>query len=47
MAAKTTQSVHVWRQRTKVKRKGVHAKTKTSKNKCSTNYTKPYNAQGK
>lgn len=31
----------------KVKRKGVHAKTKQSKNKNSKNYTKPYNGQGK
>ena len=31
----------------KVKRKGVHAKSKTSKNKGATNYVKPYNQQGK
>lgn len=29
------------------KRKGQHAKTKTSKCKCSDNYKKPYNGQGK
>lgn len=29
------------------KLKGVHAKTKSSKNKNSTNYKKPYNQQGK
>jgi hypothetical protein len=28
------------------KRKGVHAKTKMSKNKNSSNYSKPYNRQG-
>lgn len=31
----------------KVNRAGVHSKTKTSKNKTSKNYKKPYNAQGK
>jgi hypothetical protein len=31
----------------KAKRPGVHAKTKTSKNKGSQNYQKPYNKQGK
>jgi len=31
----------------KVKRKGIHAKSKTSKNKGATNYVKPYNKQGK
>tara|TARA_R110000751_G_scaffold99420_7_gene192943 strand:+ start:1773 stop:1913 length:141 start_codon:yes stop_codon:yes gene_type:complete len=31
----------------KVKRKGVHAKSKTSKNKGSDNYLKSYNKQGK
>lgn len=31
----------------KVKRKGVHAKNKQSKNKNSTLYKKPYNRQGK
>ena len=31
----------------KVKRPGVHAKTKTSRNKNSKNYIKPYNGQGK
>ncbi len=29
------------------KRKGIHAKSKTSKNKTSKNYKKPYNAQGR
>mgnify|MGYP004141655281 CR=1 FL=1 len=31
----------------KVRRKGVHAKSKTSKNKGATNYVKPYNQQGR
>lgn len=31
----------------KTKRKGVHAKTKTSKSKNSQNYSKPYMSQGK
>ncbi len=31
----------------KVKRKGVHAKSKTSKLKSSKNYVKPYKGQGK
>ncbi len=33
--------------RTKVKRKGVHAKSKTSHSKNSKNYKKKYNRQGK
>ena len=31
----------------KKKRPGVHAKTKSSKNKNSKNYVKPYRGQGK
>jgi len=31
----------------KTKRKGVHAKTKSSKNKGAQNYKKPYNKQGR
>jgi len=31
----------------KIKRKGVHAKTKTSKLKSSKNYVKRYNSQGR
>jgi len=31
----------------KVRRKGVHAKSKTSKNRGSDNYVKPYNNQGR
>lgn len=34
-------------QKTKRKRKGVHAKTKSSKNKRSKLYVKPYKAQGR
>jgi len=33
--------------RHKKKRKGVHAKSKSSKSKTSVNYVKPYNGQGK
>jgi hypothetical protein len=33
--------------RPKVKRPGIHAKTKTSRSKNATNYIKPYVAQGK
>ena len=39
--------IHVRIEKPKVKRKGVHAKSKTSKNKGSDNYQKPYNRQGK
>ncbi len=31
----------------KIKRKGVHAKTKTSSSKSSKSYVKPYKGQGK
>jgi len=31
----------------KIRRKGVHAKSKTSKIKGSTNYKKPYKGQGR
>ena len=31
----------------KVKRKGVHAKTKTSASKSAKNYSKPYRGQGR
>jgi hypothetical protein len=33
--------------KTKIKRKGVHAKTKQSKSKKSKNYVKPKKGQGK
>lgn len=32
---------------TKISRPGIHAKTKTSKNKNSKNYDKPYAGQGR
>lgn len=35
------------RTKTKVKRKGVHAKTKTSASLSSKNYKKSYNGQGR
>jgi len=31
----------------RIRRKGIHAKSKTSQIKGSTNYKKPYNGQGK
>tara|TARA_B100001250_G_scaffold127120_1_gene108197 strand:- start:246 stop:380 length:135 start_codon:yes stop_codon:yes gene_type:complete len=34
-------------EKTKVKRRGVHAKSKSSKNKSSINYVKKYNRQGR
>lgn len=45
--AKVKQQVVAKVESTKVKRKGVHAKTKTSANKASKNYKKPYRAQGR
>jgi hypothetical protein len=48
MAAKVkTSSTSLFNKKPKVKRPGVHAKSKTSKNKISKNYVKPYVAQGK
>jgi len=47
MAAKAkTNTASSYRAKPKVKRPGVHAKTKQSKNKNSKNYVKPYAAQG-
>ena len=43
--AKLTLSSH--RETPKVRRKGVHAKSKTSNNKNSKNYVKKYRGQGK
>ena len=40
------QKVEVY-QSNSVKRKGIHAKTKQSKNKNSKNYKKPYASQGR
>jgi hypothetical protein len=36
-----------FKKKPKVRRPGVHAKTKTSKNKTSKLYKKPYNRQGR
>jgi hypothetical protein len=46
MATKVNSSSS-FNQKPKVKRPGVHAKSKTSKNKNSKNYAKSYVAQGK
>ena len=48
MAAKikTEASSLTYKEKKKVRRKGVHAKTKTSKNKNSKLYSKPYVGQG-
>ncbi len=40
-------STFIFRANPQKKRKGVHAKSKTSKNKGSKNYKKPYNQQGR
>jgi hypothetical protein len=48
MAAKAkTNSVSSYIRKPKVKRPGVHAKSKTSKLKSSKHYAKAYRAQGK
>ena len=39
--------VFVFEKKKRTKRKGVHAKSKTSKNKGSNNYIKIYNQQGR
>ncbi len=41
------QSTSNFKKKPKVKRPGVHAKTKTSMSKGSSNYKKPYRSQGK
>jgi len=41
------QTSSTFKKKPKVSRPGVHAKTKTSKNKASKNYSKPYIGQGK
>jgi hypothetical protein len=41
------QSVVKKKEKTKVSRPGIHAKTKSSKLKTSKNYLKKYNGQGK
>ena len=45
--AKSTGAVNSFQKKPKVRRKGVHAKTKTTKNKRGSNYVKPYAGQGK
>ena len=47
MAAKNKQQPAVSFIKADVNRKGVHAKTKTSVNKDSKNYSKPYKGQGR
>ena len=48
MAAKvkTAASSLTYKEKKKVRRKGVHAKTKTSRSKQNKNYSKPYVGQG-
>ena len=43
---KSSASSLTYKEKKKVRRKGVHAKTKTSKNKNSKLYSKPYVGQG-
>ena len=38
---------HIFREKKKIKRKGIHAKSKTSKIKTSKLYKKRYNGQGR
>jgi hypothetical protein len=47
MAKAKTATVAMHVRRPKVKRPGVHAKSKQSASKTSKNYVKPYAAQGK
>lgn len=44
--AKVKESTSFFRVKSKVKRRGIHAKTKTSNQKASRNYKKPYRGQG-
>ena len=46
MAKAKVSNVTTYKKKTKVKRPGVVAKTKQSKNKQSKNYKKPYVGQG-
>jgi hypothetical protein len=46
MAKTKTQTVSIKKEKPKVARPGVHAKTKTSKAKNATNYKKPSVGQG-
>jgi hypothetical protein len=47
MAKIKAQANVTFKAKPKVSRPGVHAKTKSSKNKASKNYVKPYSGQGK
>lgn len=47
MATKTKTNSVTFEAKTKVNRKGVHAKSKTSSLKSSKNYSKSYNSQGR
>ena len=40
-------NLFAYKEKTKVRRPGVHAKTKTSNNKQSKNYVKKYRGQGR
>ena len=40
-------NLFAYREKSKVRRPGVHAKTKTSNNKQSKNYVKKYKGQGR
>ena len=41
------QTISLYQNKTKIKRSGVHAKSKTSNLKSSKNYKKKYNRQGR
>jgi hypothetical protein len=45
--AKVKESTSFFRAKSKVKRRGIHSKTKTSNQKGSRNYKKPYSGQGR
>lgn len=45
--AKVTNSISIRLGKPKVRRKGVYAKSKTSRLKGSKNYSKPYRGQGR
>jgi hypothetical protein len=47
MAKANTKEVKSFRAKGKVQRRGIHAKTKTSNQKGSRNYKKPYSGQGR
>ena len=47
MAKAKISDIKLFKKKPKVKRPGVHAKTKTSKTKTSKNYSKPYKKQGR